>query len=65
MSNAKAELAGIEQELAVSKNALALLVGEPPQSFDIKGVSLKGMMLPEIAVLQPASLLERRPTSRS
>ncbi|MAM34945.1 MAG: transporter [Micavibrio sp.] len=61
VSNAKAELAGIEQELAVSKNALALLVGEPPQSFDIKGVSLKGMMLPEIAVLQPASLLERRP----
>ena len=61
VSNAQAELAELEQELAVAKNALALLIGEPPQSFDVTSTSLKDVELPEVAVLQPASLLERRP----
>ena len=33
LSNTEAELASIEQQLALAQNALAVLVGEPPQDI--------------------------------
>ncbi len=62
---AKAAVAVLEQELALTQNALAVLVGEPPQSFTIEAKNYKGLHIPEVAVVQPSDLLERRPDIKS
>ncbi len=61
LSNAKAELAALEQQLALAKNALAVVLGQPPQTLEITGRNLKGIKPPELIALQPSALLERRP----
>ena len=65
VSKAKASVAGLEQELVLAQNALAVLVGEPPQSFHVEANSLDGLHLPDPETLQPAALLERRPDIKS
>ncbi len=37
VARAKAAVTALEQELALTQNALAVLIGEPPQSFSING----------------------------
>jgi NodT family efflux transporter outer membrane factor (OMF) lipoprotein len=64
LSNTEAELASIEQQLALAQNALAVLVGEPPQTFSVSAHSLKNITIPPLAVLQPSELLQRRPDIR-
>lgn len=61
LSNAKAELAAIEQKLALAENALAVVLGQPPQTLDISSRSLKDIKPPKLIPLQPSALLERRP----
>lgn len=64
LSDAKAELASIEQKLALAENALAVIVGQPPQTIKISGQNLDNIDLPKMVVLQPSELLERRPDIR-
>lgn len=64
LSNTEAELASIEQQLALAQNALAVLVGEPPQTFSVSARNLKNITIPPLAVLQPSELLQRRPDIR-
>lgn len=65
VARAKAAVTALEQELALAQNALAVLVGEPPQSFNVSENNINGLRLPSPAVLQPAALLERRPDVKS
>lgn len=65
LSNAQAELAALEQELALAQNALAVLAGEPPQTFSVYGENLDAVKIPSMAALQPSELLERRPDVKS
>jgi multidrug efflux system outer membrane protein len=65
VARAKAAVTALEQELALTQNALAVLIGEPPQSFSINGKNLNKLNLPDPAALQPAALLERRPDVKS
>ncbi|MGD0864926.1 MAG: efflux transporter outer membrane subunit [Rhizomicrobium sp.] len=41
--------------------ALAILLGRPPEGFDVKGQTLDGIKSPVIAPGLPSSLLQRRP----
>lgn len=65
VARAKAAVTALEQELALAQNALAVLVGEPPQSFNVSEENINGLHLPDPAALQPAALLERRPDVKS
>lgn len=65
VARAKAAVTALEQELALAQNALAVLVGEPPQSFKVGEKNINNLRLPSPAVLQPAALLERRPDVKS
>ncbi|GJL85416.1 MAG: RND transporter [Micavibrio sp.] len=64
LSNTKAELAAVEQKLALAENALAVILGQPPQTIDVSGRNLNNITLPPLVVVQPAELLERRPDIR-
>lgn len=46
---------------AKARNALAVLVGDIPQDFDLESGAFVNVKIPPFAVLQPAQLLERRP----
>lgn len=61
VARAKAVVTALEQELALAKNTLAVLVSEPPQNFHVSGKNINGLRLPSPALLQPTALLERRP----
>jgi len=63
--NQEAQIPQLEQSLAASQTALALLLGELPQDFRVEGASLEGLLVPEVAAYQPPELLERRPDIRS
>ncbi|MAS87179.1 MAG: transporter [Micavibrio sp.] len=65
VARAKAAVTALEQELALAQNALAVLVGEPPQSFNVGDENINGLHLPDPAALQPAAFLERRPDVKS
>lgn len=65
VARAKASVTASEQELALAQNALAVLIGEPPQSFNVSGKNIDALHLPDPAALQPAALLERRPDVKS
>lgn len=41
--------------------ALAILVGRPPQDFDVQGANVSGLAVPVVAPGLPAELLVRRP----
>lgn len=65
VARAKASVIALEQELALAQNVLAVLVGEPPQSFNVSEKNINDLRLPSPAVLQPVALLERRPDIKS
>ena len=44
-----------------ANNALAVLLGRPPQGFEVKYNALDKINIPNIALGQPSELLERRP----
>lgn len=62
--NIEAQIPTLEQSLKVTRNALAVLLGKPPQGFTVSATSLRSLTLPGLAASQPASLLERRPDIR-
>ncbi len=61
---AEAARATTAQNVSVSENALAVLLGQVPQSLEIKNDTLKNIVVPEIDPGQPSSLLGRRPDIR-
>ena len=65
VARVRAALTALEQDLALAQNALAVLVGEPPQSFNVSGKNIGGLHLSSPAALQPAALVERRPDIKS
>lgn len=58
-ANARASLDLLNQQYALAENALAILLGKPPQSAKIE--SFAAIQMPKFDLLQPANLLERRP----
>lgn len=60
-----AQIEAISLGRDVTRNALAVLVGVPPQSFEIDRKGLAALQFPKIATLQPVQLLERRPDLRA
>lgn len=58
-ANARASLDLLNQQYALAENALAILLGKPPQSAKIE--SFANIQMPKFDLLQPANLLERRP----
>src|SRR5262249_31020787 len=48
----------------VAENALALLLGLPPQNLTVHETKLDKLAIPAIAPSQPSTLLERRPDIR-
>ncbi|HLF98607.1 MAG TPA: efflux transporter outer membrane subunit [Methylococcaceae bacterium] len=64
LANAEAALASLAQQEVVTENALAVLLGRPPQAMTITAEDLHAVAVPEIAPSQPSALLERRPDIR-
>jgi multidrug efflux system outer membrane protein len=64
-ANAAAAVARLDQDIAQTENALAVLLGRPPQQFDPQGKSLQGVRIPNADPARPAALFEDRPDVRS
>lgn len=61
VANAKAQLPSLRHQLRQSRYALAVLVGEMPQVFQVGGGTLDGLQLPEIQAGLPDQVLAQRP----
>ena len=57
----KAAIPSLEQQERDARSALALLLGKPPQGFDVTAASLDEIALPRVAAGLPSELLIRRP----
>lgn len=64
LATARANLDLLNQQHSLAQNALAILLGHPPQAVSVHGEGFFDMIVPTVAALQPASLLERRPDVR-
>jgi len=64
-ANAAAAVARLDQDIAQSENALAVLLGRPPQQFEPRSQSLQGIQIPGADPARPAALFEQRPDIRS
>jgi NodT family efflux transporter outer membrane factor (OMF) lipoprotein len=51
----------LEEQEREARNALAILLGRPPEGFEVKAETLDGLSLPAIAPGLPSDLLRRRP----
>ena len=63
LANARASLDLLNQQYALAENALAILLGKPPQATKNTELFLT-VQMPKFDLLQPANLLERRPDIR-
>lgn len=61
MAAQRAALPVLEQQELETRSALAILLGRPPEGFDITGANLDGLATPVAAPGLPATLLTRRP----
>lgn len=61
LAKAKAAITQLEENKALAQNALAVLTATPPQSFTLNAASFDKLLIPQLALVQPAELLERRP----
>jgi len=57
----QAEIPPIQQQLRQFINALAILVGKPPEAVDINSGTLADLSHPDVAPRLPSELLARRP----
>lgn len=60
----RATLAGLRQQERVALDALAVLLGRPPQGFQVAADSLNAATLPPVVAGLPSELLLRRPDLR-
>jgi len=51
----------LEQQERDARSVLAILLGRPPQGFDVNNTSLESIALPEVGAGMPSELLTRRP----
>lgn len=61
VASSEAARVSLTEQIKNAENALAVLLGEPPNSIEIKRQMLNGLNVPVIASGQPSVLLERRP----
>lgn len=61
LSSAALTIPELEQSEVEALAALAMLVGQPPERFSIKGVPLDSLAEPAVAAGLPSDLLARRP----
>jgi NodT family efflux transporter outer membrane factor (OMF) lipoprotein len=64
-ANTEAALASLKQALTQGENALAVLLGKPPRTIEIKAGKLDSLNVPVVAAGQPSDLLQRRPDIRA
>jgi NodT family efflux transporter outer membrane factor (OMF) lipoprotein len=64
LANQRAAVPPLRQTLAQNKNALATLVGRPPESIRVKGGSLSSLASPRVSPGLPSELLMQRPDIR-
>lgn len=57
----QAAIPPLQQQERDARSALAILLGKPPQGFDISATSLGDIALPEVIAGLPSGLLTRRP----
>lgn len=60
----RATVAGLQQQERVALDALAVLLGRPPQGFRVEANSLDAVNLPPVLAGLPSELLLRRPDLR-
>ncbi len=60
LESTRAQLIDLEQQRAVFENAVAVLLGQPPSTFEIKPIA-NILVPPVVPVGLPSTLLERRP----
>jgi multidrug efflux system outer membrane protein len=60
----QAQIPSLQQSVNETRHALAVLLGQVPQGFDVAGASLTELNLPAIDPGQPSALLLRRPDIR-
>lgn len=61
LAQARATIPPLEQTLRQTRNQLAVLIGETPESVDVKGGSLTKLIRPSVAPGLPSEVLLRRP----
>jgi NodT family efflux transporter outer membrane factor (OMF) lipoprotein len=61
VNNIRAALTSLIEQRATTMNALAILLGQPPQGFRMAQADLSGLTVPEVDLAPPASLLTARP----
>lgn len=64
-ANAAAAVAQIDQQIAQSENALAVLLGRPPQQFKVYDSDLQPINIPKADLSKPNTLFDQRPDIRS
>ncbi len=57
----RAVIPNLRQQLRQTVNAVAILLGRPPEGFTVAGGSLMGLTIPAVAPGLPSELLTRRP----
>lgn len=65
VASSEATRAGLIEQIQNAENALAVLLGQTPQSLKITRSKLDGLNIPDISTGQPSDLLKRRPDLRS
>jgi len=60
LESARSELSGVEIDRARDEHAIAVLIGEPPETFSIPVVDRQARP-PQVAAGVPSTLLQRRP----
>lgn len=61
LANARADLAGLEQQRAQLEHSMAVLVGEAPANFAVVPIEWKAPAVPAVPGVVPSVLLQRRP----
>ncbi len=61
LATAESTIPDLQQREEEARSALALLVGRPPEQFQVDGAPLESLAEPRIAAGLPADLLTRRP----
>lgn len=61
IASQQAAIPVLEQQALEARSALALLLGRPPEGFDVAAGDVSSLQVPEIAPGLPSELLERRP----
>jgi multidrug efflux system outer membrane protein len=64
LAQVKAQIPPVEETLRQNFAALAVLIGRPPERFDIRGGSIDNIAIPHVTPSIPSELLNQRPDLR-